>query len=152
VTSIDPRLRSATAAGGRRLAWDALVLATGARPRRLPFPAPPGVHTLRTLADARSLREALVPGARLAVVGGGFVGAEVASTARGLGVHVTMLEALATPLERQLGRTVGRLLAGRYRAGGVDLRTRAGATGFRAGADGTLAAVRTNDGGEVRCD
>ena len=57
------------------------MLATGAAPRRLPFSAPPGVHVLRTAADALGLQQELVPGAKLVIVGGGFVGAEVASTA-----------------------------------------------------------------------
>jgi 3-phenylpropionate/trans-cinnamate dioxygenase ferredoxin reductase component len=152
VVRVDTRQPSATTAGGQELGWDVLVLATGARPRLLPFPAPAGVHTLRTVADARMLREALVPGARLVVVGGGFVGAEVASTAVGLGVHVTMLEALATPFERTLGPVLGRLLAERYRAYGVDLRVHTGATGFGAGPDGAVRSVRLTDGSEIRCD
>jgi NADPH-dependent 2,4-dienoyl-CoA reductase/sulfur reductase-like enzyme len=131
------------------------VIATGARPRSLPFHAAHGVHGLRTLADARALREALVTGTRLAVVGGGFVGAEVASTAialgLGLGLDVTMIEALDTPFERALGPAVGRLLADRYRAQGVDLRV-AAAAGFRADADGALRAVTLAGGSEIRCD
>ena len=152
VVRIEPTGRTATTAGGVTLGWDALVLATGARPRRLPFPTPPGVHALRTVVDARALRAALVPGARLAVVGGGFVGAEVASTALALGVRVTMLEAMATPFERTLGPRLGRVLADRYRSYGVDLRLRAVATGFGVGHDGAVRTVRLTDGGEIRCD
>jgi NADPH-dependent 2,4-dienoyl-CoA reductase/sulfur reductase-like enzyme len=98
------------------------------------------------------LRAALVPGARLVVVGGGFVGAEVASTALALGVRVTMLEALATPFERTLGPVLGRLLADRYRSYGVDLRVHTGAVGFGAGPDGAVRLVRLTDGSEIRCD
>ena len=152
VVHVDTAFRTATTAAREELAWDVLVLATGARPRRLPFPAPRGVHALRTVADAQALREALEPGARLVVVGGGFVGAEVASTALGLGVQVTMLEALATPFERTLGATLGRLLADRYRSYGVDLRVRTGATGFGADSGGGLRSVRLTDGSEIRCD
>ncbi len=95
------------------LPWDALVLATGARPRRLaPFDGRSGVHVLRTIADAESLRAAIVPGRRLAIVGAGFVGAEVASTARELGAEVTLLEALSSPLV-QGARSGGRPSAGR---------------------------------------
>jgi NADPH-dependent 2,4-dienoyl-CoA reductase/sulfur reductase-like enzyme len=151
VTHIDPARRTATLASGEALAWDALVLATGARPRRLPFAAPRGVHTLRTLADARALRASLVPGARLVVVGGGFIGAEVASTALGLGVEVTMVEALRMPFERTLGAQVGTLLAERYRSHGVDLRVATGVVGFRADADARVRAVRLDDGGEIAC-
>jgi NADPH-dependent 2,4-dienoyl-CoA reductase/sulfur reductase-like enzyme len=108
-------LRDGTALVGRdRVAWDALVLATGSRLRR------PG--GLRTLADARRLRTQLVPGTRLAIVGAGFVGCEVASTAAALGVDVTIVEAAQAPLERILGAEVGALLAERIRAHGVDLR------------------------------
>ena len=152
VVHVDPLRRRATTAAGQERAWDALVLATGARPRLLPFPAPAGVHTLRTVVDARNLRAALVPGAHLVVVGGGFVGAEVASTAVDLGVRVTMLEALAVPFERTLGPALGRLLADRYRAHGVDLRARTGAVGFRAGPGGDVRSVRLTDGSELRCD
>lgn len=152
VVAVDPVARIARTAAGVELRWDALVLATGARPRRLPLAAPSGVHTLRTIADARALRGAFVPGARLVVVGGGFVGAEVASTALLLGLDVTMVEALATPFERTLGPTLGRLLADRYRSRGVDLRLGTGAVAFRAGADGALRSVELGDGSEVRCD
>ncbi len=152
VVAVEAAPRTATTAAGEELHWDALVLATGARPRRLPFAAPPGVHTLRTVVDAKALREALVPGARLVVIGGGFVGAEVASTALALGASVTMLEALATPFERTLGPTLGRILAARYRSHGVDLRVRIGAAGFRADSAGDLRSVLLTDGTELRCD
>jgi 3-phenylpropionate/trans-cinnamate dioxygenase ferredoxin reductase subunit len=152
VVQVDTRGRSAMTAGGEELSWDVLVLATGARPRLLPFPVPEGVYTLRTVVDAKMLREALVPGAHLVVVGGGFVGAEVASTAVDLGVRVTMLEALATPFERTLGPVLGQLLADRYRSCGVDLRVNTGATGFGAGPDGAVRSVRLTDGSEIRCD
>ena len=97
VVDIDPVGRIARTSRGTELRFDELVIATGARPRRLPLDLPDGVHELRTLADARALREELVPGARLVVIGGGFVGAEVASTARSLGVDVTIVEAAPAP-------------------------------------------------------
>ena len=152
VVGVDPGHRTVVTETGRELGWDVLVLATGARPRRLPFAVPAGVQVLRTIEDARGLREALVPGAHLVVVGGGFVGAEVASTATALGVRVTMLEALATPFERTLGPTLGRLLAHRYRAHGVDVRVRTGVTGFGADAAGDVRSARLTDGSEIRCD
>ena len=106
---------------GRELGWSHLVVATGARARRLPGVAFPNVHHLRTLSDAKVLRAALRPGARLVVVGGGFIGAEVASTATGLGAHVTIVEAETAPLARVSGAEVGRLLADRWRDAGVSL-------------------------------
>jgi 3-phenylpropionate/trans-cinnamate dioxygenase ferredoxin reductase component len=152
IVAVDASRRTALAAAGELLSWDALILATGARPRRFPQPVPPGVHFLRTLADARALRDELVPGAHVFVVGGGFVGAEVASTAREAGVHVTLLEAAPVPFERALGATVGRLLAERYRAHGVDVRLKTGVAGFRAGADGRVRSILLTDGSELRCD
>ena len=152
VVHVDPTHRTATIASGKKLDWEVLVLATGARPRQLPFDVPEGVQALRTVADARVLREALLPGGHLVVVGGGFVGAEVASTAIGLGVHVTMIEALAAPFERTLGPTLGKLLADRYRSYGVDLRLRTGITGFGADSGGTVRSARLTDGSEIRCD
>lgn len=109
---------TATTAAGAVLRWDALVLATGAHARRLPGNA----HVLRTLDDAVRLRDELRPGRRLTIVGSGFVGAEVASTALSLGVPVTMYELAEVPFAATLGVEVGRLLADRYRDHGVDLR------------------------------
>jgi 3-phenylpropionate/trans-cinnamate dioxygenase ferredoxin reductase component len=152
VVSIDVGRRAATTDRGGELRWDALVLATGARPRRLPFPAPAGVHVLRTLGDARALRAELIPGVRFVVIGGGFIGAEVASTARDLGLEVTMLEAGSAPFARLLGDELGALLSARYRAHGVDVRTRTGASGFRAGGDGRIRSVTLADGSELACD
>jgi NADPH-dependent 2,4-dienoyl-CoA reductase/sulfur reductase-like enzyme len=137
---------------GRRVPWDAAVLATGARPRNLPFAAPHGVHVLRTLGDALALQAELAAARRLAIIGGGFVGAEVASTARGLGLEVTMLEAGETPFAAVLGSEVGALLADRYRGHGVDLRTEALAAGFRANASGRVCGIELADGSVVPCD
>ena len=106
---------------GRELSWSHLVLATGARARPLPDVDFPNVHRLRTLADAIALRKAIRPGSRLVVVGAGFVGAEVASTATGLGANVTIIEAETAPLARVAGAEVGRLLADRWRSEGATL-------------------------------
>jgi 3-phenylpropionate/trans-cinnamate dioxygenase ferredoxin reductase component len=106
---------------GDELPWSHLVIATGTRARRLPGVEFPNVHRLRTLEDAVALRAAIRPGSRLVVVGAGFVGAEVASTATGLGVHVTIIETETAPLARVAGAEVGRLLARRWRAEGVAL-------------------------------
>jgi 3-phenylpropionate/trans-cinnamate dioxygenase ferredoxin reductase subunit len=152
VASVDRERRTATTSGGRVIRWDALVLATGARARHLPFDTPAGTHVLRTLADAIALRRELVPGARLAVVGGGFVGAEVASTARKLGVEVTLLEAGSAPFERALGPELGARLAQRYMDEGVDLRTEAAAAGFQSLPGGRVRAVELADGTVVKCD
>lgn len=148
IESVDLAGRSA----GAGLAWDSLVIATGARARRLPLAIPDGVHTLRTLADAESLREELRPGSRLAIVGAGFVGAEVASTATSLGVEVTLLDKARVPLERVLGPEAGSLLAARFEAAGVDLRPGSGLERFRVAAGGRVSALELTDGSVVRCD
>lgn len=152
VVSIDRRSRVARTDRGDAFEWQALVLATGARARRLPVASQPGVHTLRTAADATALRAELVPGRRLIVVGGGFVGAEVASTARKLGVDVTMLEAGPAPFTRVLGEEVGSVLAARYAAYGVDVRMDTQAAAFRRGRTGRVHAVVLGDGNELACD
>lgn len=152
VVSVDPARRMARTSHGDELPFDHLVVATGARPRRLPLERPEGVHELRTLADARALREELVPGARLVVVGAGFVGAEVASTARTLGMKVTIVEAAPAPVARVLGNAVGRLLAERWRAHGVDVRLQTGLVSFRADASGRISSALLTDGTVLRAD
>ena len=137
---------------GTRLPWDSVVLATGARPRNLPFAAPRGVHVLRTLGDALALQAELASARRLGIVGGGFVGAEVASTARDLGLDVTMLEAGETPFATALGSDIGTLLADRYRRHGIDLRTEALAAGFRVDGSGRVCGIELADGSVVPCD
>ena len=105
---------------GAELGYDELIVTTGAHPRRLPiFAGRPNVHTLRTLADTLALRDALAPGARLAIVGAGFIGQEVAATARGLGVEVTLIEAADVPLAHVLSARLGGWFAGLHRAEGV---------------------------------
>jgi len=105
---------------GRELTWDHLVLATGARARRLP--RLPFAHVLRTLDDARALRDRLAPGVRLAVIGAGLVGAEAASSALSLGCHVTVVDPAPAPMAQLLGQAPSALLADRWRRVGVDVR------------------------------
>ncbi|MFG2790095.1 NAD(P)/FAD-dependent oxidoreductase [Streptomyces sp. NPDC048419] len=120
---LDPADRSLTLSGGRQLCTDAVVVATGASPRMLPgMDGLAGVHTLRTLDDARALRTELLDGLpRVVVIGAGFIGAEVASTAHRLGLHVTVVEAVDVPLERQLGREMGLVCSSLHSDHGVRL-------------------------------
>jgi 3-phenylpropionate/trans-cinnamate dioxygenase ferredoxin reductase component len=120
VVSVHTAQHTAHTDRGEQLAWDALVLSTGAAARSLP--GWDGAFTLRTLADAAALRAELRPGARVAVVGAGFVGTELASTALSLGASVTLFDVAPVPLECVLGREVGELLASRYAEAGVELR------------------------------
>ncbi|GII95200.1 NAD(P)/FAD-dependent oxidoreductase [Sinosporangium siamense] len=127
VTAFDPHNRTVRLGDGDRLNVDGLVIATGVRPRTLSCDLPEsGVHTLRTLADATALRDDLAGGGRIAVVGGGFIGCEVASAARSLGHDVTVVEAGDTPLRAALGEPAARLLARRHIDSGVHLVTGAG--------------------------
>jgi NADPH-dependent 2,4-dienoyl-CoA reductase/sulfur reductase-like enzyme len=118
-----------TLADGSAVRGDAVVLATGLRARVLPG-QPPGVHTLRDLDDAVGLRDALREARSLLVLGAGFVGAEVASAARGLGLDVTVVEALPLPLTRIFGDTGGALCARLLTEAGIDLRCNTPVTGF----------------------
>ena len=102
------------------LRFDRLVVATGAAPIRLPGPGPQ--HVLRTIDDALAIRAALRPGTRLAIVGAGWIGAELATVAAARGCAVTVLEAAAAPAAAALGAAVGALLVPWYAAAGVDLR------------------------------
>lgn len=114
---------------GSALHGDVVVVATGVVARTLPG-QPADVHTLRTLDDAVALRAALERIGSLLVVGGGFVGAEVASAAVGRGIAVTVLEAAAVPAERALGPVLGALTGRLMTEAGVDLRTRTALAGF----------------------
>ncbi|MFC8827365.1 NAD(P)/FAD-dependent oxidoreductase [Streptomyces sp. NPDC057137] len=148
-TGVDPQSRTVTLAGGDTIGYDSLVVATGVRPRRLPgTDGLRGVHVLRTLADALTLKDRLRPGRRLVVVGAGFIGAEAAATARGLGLEVTLLEPAPVPLARAVGEKVGRALTRAHRDHGVDLRTGVTVEGVLSH-DGQATGVRLTDGSEV---
>lgn len=151
-TGLDAHAREVLLADGRALRVDGVVVATGARARRFPTPLGPeaGVHVLRTLDDASALRDDLVPGARLVVVGGGFIGAEVAATARQLGLDVTIVETQARLLLAQLGAQTAAFLADVHEARGVKVLTGRPATEITGGrrVDG----VRLADGTRVPAD
>lgn len=121
---LDTRLREVHLADGRRLGYGTLVLATGAAPRQLAVlqGAAMPVLTLRTLDDATRIRERLVPGARLLVVGGGVIGLELAATARGLGAEVTVVEALPRLMNRCAPTRLADMMARHHHDQGVDLR------------------------------
>jgi 3-phenylpropionate/trans-cinnamate dioxygenase ferredoxin reductase subunit len=151
VTRVDARSRVAVTADGRILPWTSLVLATGGGARTLPD-LPRGVHSLRTLMDAIALKRKLRSGGHLAVVGAGFIGGEVATSATLLGVEVTVIEAAEVPFERILGREAGLLMAERYRERGVELRLGAGLASFRRGPDDRVRGILLADGTEIACD
>ncbi len=152
--ALDPPAREVALASGERVPFAQLLIATGSAVHRLALPGAdlPGIHYLRTLADARALAEALRAaehGGRVVVVGAGFIGAEVAATCRQRGLDVTLLEALPVPLARTLGAEVGSVLAELHRAHDVDLRLGEGVAEFRGAA--RVEEVRTTSGARIPC-
>ena len=105
--------------GGERLHFDQLVIATGARARPSPWGQPDGLHVVRTIDDSQRLREDLTQGGRLTVVGGGFIGAEIAATARSMGLAVTIVDPSPVPMERVLGEQIGERFIHLHESNGV---------------------------------
>jgi NADPH-dependent 2,4-dienoyl-CoA reductase/sulfur reductase-like enzyme len=138
-------------ADGASLHGDAIVIATGVVARALPG-QPDRVHTLRSLDDALALREVLDKVSSLLIIGAGFIGAEVASTAKARGIDVTVLEAAPMPSLRALGSEVAPLAARLLTEGGVDLRTSVSITGFVEPASGDGTAVELADGTRIEAD
>ncbi|MCH8684702.1 NAD(P)/FAD-dependent oxidoreductase [Pedomonas mirosovicensis] len=124
ITRLDPSARTATLSTGEAIRYGWCILATGGRVRPLPCPGAhlPGVHYLRTLVDVDGIRASLTPGARLAVIGGGYIGLEVAASARKLGHEVTLIEALDRVLARVTSPVVSRFFEAKHQAEGVDVR------------------------------
>jgi NADPH-dependent 2,4-dienoyl-CoA reductase/sulfur reductase-like enzyme len=150
-TALDLRARTIELDDRERVPFDGLLIATGSSPRRLPnTPALEGLYTLRTLDDARAIRAEFERGPRVVVVGAGFIGAEVAATAREHGLDVTMIEALPVPLGRVLGEEMGSLCGDIHRDHGVDLRLSVGVDGFDGGP--RVERVRLSDGTAVDAD
>ncbi|MGC4982441.1 NAD(P)/FAD-dependent oxidoreductase [Streptomyces sp. DT193] len=140
-------------ADGERLSYDGLVVATGMRPRRLRCPGPlVGRHTVRTLADAQILRDALIrPGVRVVVVGAGFIGCEVAATAVGLGAaQVTVVDPLPLPMAGPLGDLLGSALLKRHEERGVRFALGTGVAGFEG--DQRVTGVVLGDGTVLAAD
>lgn len=157
VTALERDTRPDGAAGavvlddGTRLPYDHVVLATGARPRRLRVPGAdlPGVRYLRRLEDADRLLAAFGERPRVAVVGGGWIGLETAAAARAAGLDVTVLEAGPVPLSRVLGPQMAEVFARLHREHGVDLRTGVQVTALEADVHGRVGGVRLADGSFV---
>ncbi|HWW52395.1 MAG TPA: FAD-dependent oxidoreductase [Acidimicrobiales bacterium] len=150
-TGFDAATRTLLLDRGDEMTADGVIIATGATPRRLPGPELRGVHTLRTMSDCLALRDELESAARVAVVGSGFIGSEVASTCRGRGLDVTVIEALPVPLERALGPIMGDICGRLHPANGVDLRLGVGVDALE-GDGGRVERVRLSDGSAIEAD
>jgi 3-phenylpropionate/trans-cinnamate dioxygenase ferredoxin reductase component len=151
-TEVDTAAHRVRLGDGTTLPYDRLLLATGAQPRRpsLTGLEREGVHLLRTLADAEALREDLRRGGPVAVLGAGWIGCEVAATARGYGAEVTLLDHGPAPLHRVLGPELGAVFAGLHAAHGVEIVAGAEVTAVAGGA--RVEAVRLADGRSIACD
>jgi len=160
--ALDTTASTITLDDGEEIGWDGLVIATGARPRRLPGQdgttggSAAGPLELRTLDDARRLRAVIDGGATsLVVCGAGFIGAEVAASARQRGLDVTLIDAATIPMDRVLDREAGQAVADLHRANGVDVRLGVKVNGFakaEAGSADGATVVQLDDGSEIVAD
>jgi 3-phenylpropionate/trans-cinnamate dioxygenase ferredoxin reductase subunit len=151
VEAID-RAAKTVRAGGEAIAYDTLILATGARARTLPIPGAdlPGVLFLRTANDAETLKHALTPGKRLAVIGGGYIGLEAAASARALGCEVAVLEREDRLLARVASHPLSDFFYDYHKARGVKFDLGVSATAIEG--SGKVEAVRLADGRQIACD
>jgi 3-phenylpropionate/trans-cinnamate dioxygenase ferredoxin reductase subunit len=151
VTAIDPAKRQVTA-GDETFSYDALVLATGASLRRIDVPGAnlAGLHMIRSIDDTIRLRDQFREGLRLVVVGGGYIGLEVAAIARKKGLQVTVIEAAPRLMARTASPAVSAFFAGLHRSKGVEIRLGEAVTGFEG--ISRVSAVTTTGGGLYPAD
>jgi 3-phenylpropionate/trans-cinnamate dioxygenase ferredoxin reductase component len=150
--SLNTAARELALDDGERLRYDRLLLTTGAEPRRLSIRGSEldGVLYLRRVADCDALRERLDRGGTVVVIGAGWIGAEVAASARQRGLEVTVIDPLTVPLERVLGTEVGAVYRDIHLDHGVQMLMGTGVEAFEGGT--AVERVRTNDGRELECD
>jgi len=151
IARIDPAAKIIVTEAGDEFAYEKLLLATGAPPRRLDCPGADlkGVHYLRTIEDSDALRPALSRGGRLVIVGAGYIGLEVAASARKAGVDVTVLEMADRVLARVAGKEISAFFEALHRAHGVDLRLGAALKGFEG--QGLVEAAVLETGEKIAC-
>ena len=151
--SLDRAAKQVTLSDGAKLAYDTLVIATGMRANRLSVPGADltGVLSLRSAADAEALKGALTPGARLAIIGGGYIGLEVAASARALGAEATVIERESRILARTACEALSTFFADYHRAHGVTFELSAGVESLT-GADGKVTGVKLADGRVIAAD
>ena len=153
VTAIDRAAKTVALDDGATVAYDILILATGARARKLPIPGADlaGVMSLRSAADAEQLKAALGPGKRLAVIGGGYIGLEAAASARALGAEVVVIEREPKILARVAKEPLASFFADYHQAKGVVFEVNAVVEGFE-GAEGHVTGVRLAGDRVIACD
>jgi len=152
VEAIDPGASAVTLAGGETLQFDQLLITTGAEPRRVPIPGADGdrVHLLRSTADSDAIRARIEAGGHLVTIGAGWIGSEVAASARQRGCEVTILEMASVPLERVLGPELGAFYRDVHTKHGVTFVGDAQIEAIEPGADGV--GVRLGDGRVIDAD
>ena len=150
--TVDPSTREVTLANGERLRYDRLLLATGSAPRRVDMPghALQGVHYLRTVTDSEAIATHAKTADHAVIIGGGWIGAEVAASLRQLGLAVTLLAPGSVPLERVLGTEVGRVYRDLHAENGVELVMGKRATAFHG--DAAVKSVAIDDGSDITAD
>lgn len=150
--ALDPVRRTVALASGGSFEFGTAILATGASPRRLDIPGADlsGIHYLRTVDDAIRLRDAIRKASRVAVVGAGWIGSEVAASARQMGVDVVIIDPAPVPLQRVLGDQIGSVFSNIHADHGVDLRLGAGVSELRG--TKTVESVVLDDGREEAAD
>ncbi|MGH3119294.1 MAG: NAD(P)/FAD-dependent oxidoreductase [Gaiellales bacterium] len=151
-TKIDPFEKVVELEAGERVSYDKVLIATGSRNRRFPIPGLDleGVYDLRTVEDCDRIRKEIAPGRRVAVVGMGFIGSEIAASLRQLDVEVVVIEGGKVPLERALGEEIGRVMEGIHRDHGVEMIFGDHVSGFEG--HGRLERVITKGGRSIECD
>ncbi|MDD5175025.1 MAG: FAD-dependent oxidoreductase [Sterolibacterium sp.] len=154
VEAIDREKKLIRLKGGEEVSYDILILATGSRPRRINLPgiALKGVYELRTLADADGLKSAIQPGKRIALIGGGYIGLEVAASAVILGGTAVVIESQPRVLARVASAPLSEYLEGYHRSKGVEILTNSQVQGLEAGKDGQVIGVKLTDGRYIPCD
>lgn len=154
VTSIDAAEHSVGLESGESVRYDRLLLATGSSPRLLPVPGGDAHHVfmLRQIEDCEQLKSTFATASRVTVIGGGWIGLEVAAAARAAGLEVTLLERGEIPLLRVLGREMAEVFAGLHRAHGVDLRTGVQVAQISGDDPRRATRVRLEDGSEIDSD
>jgi 3-phenylpropionate/trans-cinnamate dioxygenase ferredoxin reductase component len=152
VQAIDTAARELVLHSGERVGFDRLLLTTGAEPRRLHLPGSDldGVFYLRELKDADAIAERIARGGKLVVIGGGWIGAELAASAREKGLEVTIIHRSSLPLERVLGAELGAIYRDLHLKRGVELRSQTALEALEG--DGAVERVRTADGSTIDCD
>ncbi|MCP3731108.1 FAD-dependent oxidoreductase [Sphingomonas sp. MG17] len=153
VTGIDRAARRVRIEGEASLDYDKLLIGTGGRPRRLPIPGNElaGIHVIRTYEDMVAMRAGFAPGARLAIIGAGYIGLETAASAVGAGLDVTVIELSARLMSRVAAPVTSEFFARYHLDHGVKLMLHRSAQGFE-GVDGRVAAVLLDDGTRVAAD